>query len=575
MRALIFFLTGMIITLIIANSFSYCFMYSAVEKIDSESMQSDLAQISIGVDGLHARVSQLAKQIYSAEYFITLLENDRKIDTALVESVNEFSESIRSIINYLPYIHSVYLFLPDEQIYCFSKTNTRFLFNEWDPKASDNVQNNVLTYKGKNIQYIAGFLTDDYPVKSVTAEEVDLVSAVCFIKDTWLVINLYASEFKSCYSGIAFDDNCIIYLVTLDGMIVSTLNEEETGKQYTYFSQISSSDSGSVQHDERKILSSNTEQSPFIVVIEILGSKFMKKFIVQEQIMLIVILLGLVCTCFLFDVWMKKALYPMNHFTRSMELVGKGKYESLIPEQGTAEISSLICCYNKMLTNLQILTHKKELIEQEKINIELTALRKQINPHFLYNTLNTIKWMALADGNQKISDNITALAKYIAPMFQGKGSFCTLRDELYLVELYCQIMNARFDGGVSLNYNIDKDTELVQVPRLILQPVIENCFLHGFNKYNKEGVILVETRKTGLDIEIRIEDNGTGIEESNLQQINKILESGELTDEIGLTNTNRRLRLRYGDTYGICLNHSRSGTGLSVIYLIPYEYKYL
>ncbi|HBP38546.1 MAG TPA: hypothetical protein DD640_07370 [Clostridiales bacterium] len=577
MQSLFYFLVGMCLTLIVSYVFSYFYMYSAVESLNEDSIQSDFAQIDLGLDYLYTNIDRQIKLTATADFTKVLLTHDKSIDVNLIVAVNEFRNSVFTMIRNFPYIHSIYLYLPDGRTYCITQSNARFLFDDKEPKPSDEIQQRVLSYSSYGIDYIGGLTTADYPLpyppdsKQDSGQDggQDIVSAVYRINEARLVMNIYSSQFESCYSGIASDENSRIYLLKADGEILSSLDKEQVGAQYSYYPLIQSADTGSIMIDDRQIISKTNPKQGYTIVFEVFSSVFINKFISQERNMLIIVGIGLLVTCFVFSLWMKKALSPLHYFVQSMDLAGQGHYDKKLPQEGNHEIAVLAANYNKMLDNLQILTRNKELAEQEKIESELAILRYQMNPHFLYNTLNNIRWMAIIAGNEDVSNSIKLLAEFIAPMFKENSSFYSLGEEIRSIELYTQIMNIRFGGGVRVQYDIPADTEQLFVPRFILQPFIENCFTHAFVKNANEGVILVRSRRTEPGLVVRIEDNGTGMEMAELDRLNDILAAGEVDKGIGLTNSNLRIRLYYGKSYGIRAAVADSGAGLAVTCLFP------
>lgn len=569
MQSLLYFLTGMLLTLIVSYIFSYFYMYAAVESLNEDSIQSDFAQMDIGLDNLYANINRQIASISTADATKILLTHDKSIDANLIFAVNAFKDSVNGMINNFPYIHSVYLYLPDGRIYCMTQTNARFLFDEHDPKPSATIQRRVLSYSGYSLDFVGGLTTADYPLPYLQDSEKDIISAVCRIDDARLVVNIYASQFEDCYSGIASDANNRIYLLKADGEVLSSLDKERVGAPYAYLGLIRTTDSSSLIVDARQIISKSNKRHGYTIVFEVFSSEFINKFINQERNMLIIVLLGLIITCFVFNFWMKKALSPLQSFIRSMELAGQGQYGNRLPQKGNSEIAILATNYNKMLENLQILTHNKELAEQEKIESELAILRYQMNPHFLYNTLNNIRWMAMIAGNQDISSSIKLLAEFISPMFKENSSFYQLSEEIRSIELYSQIMNIRFGGGVLVRYTVHPETECLFVPRFILQPIIENCFTHAFVKRENQGMINIRSHRTGEELVIRVEDNGTGMEAEELHRLNEILSAGIVDKGIGLTNSNLRIRLYYGKAYGLRIDPGESGIGLTVTCRLP------
>lgn len=213
---------------------------------------------------------------------------------------------------------------------------------------------------------------------------------------------------------------------------------------------------------------------------------------------------------------------------------------------------------------------------------ELTALQSQINPHFLYNTLECIRGQALMDNNGEIARMVEALAAFFRYSISRKGKLVTLRDELANIDNYMLIQRYRFNNRFSMEIIIDEEDEVAYdflIPRLIIQPVVENAIFHGLEEKLEGGKVVIEVIVTEKNLIITISDNGKGIEKEKLKKLNgKIrskdikLEDGAGTDQrntgIALPNIHKRIQLLYGEEYGVNV-YSTPGQGTDVEITIP------
>jgi two-component system sensor histidine kinase YesM len=201
-------------------------------------------------------------------------------------------------------------------------------------------------------------------------------------------------------------------------------------------------------------------------------------------------------------------------------------------------------------------------------------LASQINPHFLYNTLETIRMQALATGNMDVITSIKLLGKSMHYVLENTGTdFTTLAKELEYVEVYLSIQKLRF--GDRINYSIkhpeDMDLDSYKILPLLLQPVVENAVIHGLERTITNGQIVITISKENNErLVIEITDNGQGINPDKLKELNDRMNSASLdsTASIGLYNINQRIKLLYGADYGITFT-SRLHAGTTVILTIP------
>jgi two-component system sensor histidine kinase YesM len=217
---------------------------------------------------------------------------------------------------------------------------------------------------------------------------------------------------------------------------------------------------------------------------------------------------------------------------------------------------------------------------------ELTALQSQINPHFLYNTLESIRGQALIDDNYEIAKMVEALAAFFRYSISRKGNLVTLRDELVNINNYMLIQRYRFNNRFSLEIIIDEEDEAAYdflIPRLIIQPVIENAIFHGLEEKLEGGKVIIEVIVTDSNLIITISDNGKGISGQELKMLNERIQSSDMQLEdgnsnkqrntgIALPNIHKRIQLLFGEEYGVNV-YSTAGLGTDVEITIPAAYE--
>lgn len=251
----------------------------------------------------------------------------------------------------------------------------------------------------------------------------------------------------------------------------------------------------------------------------------------------------------------------ITHLSRKMKAVEAGLLEPIVKPSGHDEVGELIQSYNYMAKQLALLKD----FEVKAIKSELKALQSQINPHFLYNTLDQINWMAQFGMNDQIPSLVHALAGYYKLALSNGQDIIKIGDELKLVDYYVQIQNIRFEQKIELVLKVDEDTMQGLIPKLTLQPIIENAILHGILKSeNREGIITVSSERLGDRIVLTVVDDGAGMEETQLEA----LRSGSKTvnpsgSGYGIRNVQERIKLYYGESYGLQF-FSSPGDGMIV-----------
>lgn len=236
------------------------------------------------------------------------------------------------------------------------------------------------------------------------------------------------------------------------------------------------------------------------------------------------------------------------------------------------EVGQLGSSLNKMIAEMQVLINRLIEEEKEKKEVELEALHAQINPHFLYNTLNTIKWMAKIQGNSGVSKAITALVKLLRISTNLGREMISIREEIDYVMNYIVIQKLRFSKAINIEYNIDESCMDISVPKLILQPIVENSIIHGMEGEQSDLNIVINgfIREERLVIELK--DDGPGIEDEIMQNILKNNSDRNKFSKVGLNNVNQRIKLYCGDEYGLKIE-SELGLGTRVTVTLPLNHE--
>ena len=269
-------------------------------------------------------------------------------------------------------------------------------------------------------------------------------------------------------------------------------------------------------------------------------------------------------TVFLSDILTSR----LKRLSTRMQSVEEGNFNVTMIDKGHDEISQLSRVFNSMVQSIRNLIEEVYKSRIEKKEAELKALHEQINPHFLYNALSSINWLAVQANAPKIIDAVEALAVfYRLSLNKGKESIL-LKDEITQVKAYLQLQKLRYEDGFEAFFEVDPEVEDSEIIKLILQPFIENAIIHGFGD-DETGSIYVTAQKTqDIYVLIRIIDNGKGIEKDKIQEILNKDVDGRKSGGYGIKNVNERIKLHYGDEYGVSIC-SEPGNGTIVEIKLP------
>jgi two-component system sensor histidine kinase YesM len=254
----------------------------------------------------------------------------------------------------------------------------------------------------------------------------------------------------------------------------------------------------------------------------------------------------------------------------AMKSVQRGNIEPQVYVRSRDEIGELSNVFNSMVGQIKHLFEDVKEREKHKRIFEFKALQAQINPHFLFNTLNSIKWMAELQRADNIQHMVTALLKLLH-LSMGKGEeFITIREELEYVENYLTIQKIRYLNKFTVRMDIEQEILDSRTIKFLLQPIVENALIHGLEQLDGKGLITIKGYRSGSAVKFEIIDNGVGIPEHKLDQLlnQSDLPRIEGFNGIGITNVNDRIKLHFGESYGVHLE-SVPGLFTKVEILLP------
>ena len=243
---------------------------------------------------------------------------------------------------------------------------------------------------------------------------------------------------------------------------------------------------------------------------------------------------------------------PAKELTKAMKAFEKNAENYTYTQvRGTEELMMLSDSFDHMVRRIQKLM---EQVRQEEITLrktELKALQAQINPHFLYNTLDAIAWLCEEGRNKDAEDMVTALAKLFRISISKGHELITIEKEIQHAQSYLRIETFRYKNQFTYTFDVDENCLGYLCNKITLQPIIENAIYHGLNRMVDEGEITIRIREDGDDIILSVEDNGIGMTEEQCQEILR-KEPGDRTG-IGIKNVNDRIKIYFGEEYGLTI----------------------
>ena len=388
-------------------------------------------------------------------------------------------------------------------------------------------------------------------------------------EEAWVALDLRFASISSYINNVGIGQHGYCFLMDESGILYHP-------QQQLIYSQLKSEDTAALAalpdgtYSENNVIYvlKTVEGSPWRVVgvsyvDELVTSSLWENFWLLALAAVAILLAALVSS-----IVISRALSrPLKGLSSAMRLFEKnaGTF-TYAPVGGAREVQELSESFGHMVVKIQ---HLMETVRREEINLrktELKALQAQINPHFLYNTLDSIAWMCEQGRNDEAVQMVNALAQLFRISISRGHELIPIRSELRHAESYLKIQKHRYKNQFSYRFDVDESCLDFLCNKITLQPIIENAIYHGINGLVDEGEIVITLRADGSDVVFTVADNGVGMEEEQIQAILR-KERSDHTG-IGIKNVNDRLKIYFGEGYGITID-SEPDVGTTVTIRMP------
>uniref|UniRef100_S0DGQ5 Putative sensor histidine-kinase response regulator n=1 Tax=termite gut metagenome TaxID=433724 RepID=S0DGQ5_9ZZZZ len=272
--------------------------------------------------------------------------------------------------------------------------------------------------------------------------------------------------------------------------------------------------------------------------------------------------------------YLRQFLRPVNRLAETMQNANLNQLERIEPTLRNDEIAILERCYNNMVDNFNQLLDREYRASLAAQEAQINSLQLQINPHFVNNTLQMIGAIAVERNMMDVYELLQSFSSMFYYCLKFKGNIVSLQDELDYLASYIMIQKERYPDKFEISIQVDEQVKAYEIPKMALQPIVENCFTHAFRHSKDVWRIRITAALSGCGCEIRIEDNGCGMAPDDLRALRSKVQEVGGTDQftysgsIGLRNVNTRMRLLYGGAYQLQID-SAAGVGTTVIMRIP------
>lgn len=529
---------------------------SKLTQISMDSVSSD----SSNFDSLIHSISNQSKMLISSQVLQSTLENNHA--TFIMQA--QLNLYLNNFINFNDEINSIYIF--DNYGNEYYVDNNTYKSTSFQAIKAAPWYDDVMDLQGGYIlQPNAGGVFEG------TAGN-EFISVIRVINDIssqtplgLLIVNISTDTMKNALNSNGSSSRKIMMLDESDKIILSTgiLNEHkfiDTINQSINRSEIKEF------NGEAYIISSLVNKHNWKIVSI---NKF-NEIIKQSDIYNITIIITLLVNGMLFIIGMAATSLmvskPIHKLVKSMKLIPSGEFKEVSIKSAHGEIYQLQNNYNIMIRKIQELLHNIVLEQKNKRKMELDVLQSEIKPHFLYNSLDAISSSCLSGQPEKVYALVKALGCFYRYSLNNGEEYISIKDELKIADNYLIIQNIRCGDMFTVNRHYDEKIFPYKIPRLILQPLIENAFKHGI-KGLRNGIIRIEAYLEGERIILSVEDNGVGMSQ---EQVNSLLDGSAAG--LGLKATIGRLKIYYNDN-NVFNIESKLGSGTKISLSIPINIK--
>lgn len=390
-----------------------------------------------------------------------------------------------------------------------------------------------------------------------------------------LLINIDERSLYNTYKNV-LDSNNSIYIVDEKGSIVSHKDENMLGINFfdmQRFGEIfRESDHKIIKKGDDKFLFSKylDPETQWTIVEEIPMQELMTPLKKVQYVIIGIFTLCTLLSLVLSIFFSRSTAYPLKVFCRSMERVRHGDLDVISDIKGWEEIKQISDGFNQMIEKIKALLNSIKEKEKLKRKAELDFLQAQINPHFLYNTLFSIKCMISMNQNSNAEDMMTAFIDLLKKTLNNKDELIAISDEIEILNKYITIQSYRYSNKFDIVFDVESTILESRIPKLILQPLVENAIFHGIEPKRGKGVIRIQGLKVKSDILIKVIDDGVGIEKKRIKALWKMDPDVKERkfNQVGIINVHQRIQMNFGMRYGIKI-YSTLGKGTEIHVRLP------
>ncbi|MEK8213892.1 sensor histidine kinase [Paenibacillus sp. FSL L8-0463] len=586
-KILLFYSMVMVLLFISVSILAYRYYEQRLVREQMDASLQELDIISISLNQQNERMYGAVQQIYTdamigddLKYFLA-----HDYENFIKWRLNQYANSYRTERNSFDYhlrlllkeeasISNIVLYSSDQDFYYVLNRETQHFYDQ--PALSASHQNWYERFRNQPWQYMG----NEPLFEGKAAGESTPYSYVNVLKDPVtlkeygaILFELNTSRIKGLLREKLNNTGSRIMLITSQGQVIFDSQGRYDNTVYPYWKQMTKPGDWVNLEERSKVQLLNIGNTGMVAAAIIPESQ-----IVQSLQTLRFSLTGIVVLCIIISISVtftvirrySKKIHRIIVYMRRWQ---DGDLSKRIKMEGEDELQQISQSFNYMCDRLESYIQTVYISEIKQKNAQLVALQAQINPHFLYNTLESIRMKAISSGARDVGQMIYILATMFRHLIK-KQTHVTLAEEIELCGMYLALIQYRYENKLQVETNIEMPVAGSIVVKLLIQPIIENYIVHGFRADDDDNRISITAAEQKRHIIIRVKDNGKGIAQEKLIELRKALQSeggapSRSSDSLGLKNVHERIRLNYGSEFGLRVI-SEQDKGCEVIIEIPF-----
>lgn len=569
-----------IIPLLLLGFFTYKYVSDILQEDLSQNELKHLTTLDNQVTYFFKDIEQMSLFFLKNEQINEILNKDP--NRSSIEKYKDF-QAVKALFNTVTSVKNW-----DVNIYIVGENGDRYFSNTYLPQNYNHIRDYWSIFRKAKLASGALAWDTNYSISKLDAQDV-VLTAGRLIRDPqtdeqlgYIMIDINEAALSSLYDENSFLENEHFYIIDYQGHILSSQSDKNiigTKLESDYIGRILDGDKGYFKYNnggQDTIVTYHTSSHTGLKLIseKPLDAVRQKNSLIRKLTWSFA-LLGIIISAWLAYFLSKSITNPLYKLIYLMGKVEKGHLDVRFNSKYEDDIGILGKRFNKMLQKLKNLiqdSYEKQLRIRDS---ELKALRSQINPHFLYNTLDTVNWLARLKNANDISRIVVSLSEILKYSINEDDELVTIEKDLKQLTNYLTIQEFRYRDKFDVHMSIDNEAMNGLLPPLLIQPLVENAIVHGLeNKINK-GNIYITIKRLERQIELTIEDDGVGMNEQIVKKINKEPEDKAFSTDlgVGMENVRKRLFLHYGHDHEWVLKSAPSeGTFIKIT--VPYKKRY-